>query len=192
MTAPLDTAKASLRAQIRARLNNLPAATRGAASVTLCARLRVQPVWSEARSVLVFAPLPDEPDLWPLLHEALAAGKTVALPAFVPGTKTYSARQIFDPEHDLTRGKYGIREPLPSCPEVPLNRLDLMLVPGVGFDVRGGRLGRGQGFYDRLLAGGHGTKCGVAFDEQIVDAVPVGPQDIPLNCILTPTRWIET
>ncbi|MBP9903534.1 MAG: 5-formyltetrahydrofolate cyclo-ligase, partial [Verrucomicrobia bacterium] len=74
----------------------------------------------------------------------------------------------------------------------PLNRLDLVLVPGVAFDPRGGRLGRGQGYYDRLLAGVRGTKCGVAFDEQIVDAVPVGPLDIRLNCILTPTRWIET
>jgi 5-formyltetrahydrofolate cyclo-ligase len=67
----------------------------------------------------------------------------------------------------------------------------LALVPGVAFDVRGGRLGRGRGFYDRLLAGVSGAKCGVAFDEQIVDAVPAGPLDIRLNCILTPTRWIE-
>ena len=192
MTAPLDTAKAGLREQIRAWLKNLPATARGAASATLRARLREQPVWSEARSILFFAPLPGEPDLWPLLNEAIVAGKTVALPAFVPGTTTYSARQIITPMRDLTCGKFGIREPLPSCRVVPLNRLDLMLVPGVAFDARGGRLGRGQGFYDRLLTGGRGTKCGVAFDEQIVDAVPVGPQDIPLNCILTPTRWIET
>jgi 5-formyltetrahydrofolate cyclo-ligase len=73
-----------------------------------------------------------------------------------------------------------------------LNRLDLVLVPGVAFDARGGRLGRGKGFYDRLLSAVNGTKCGVAFDEQIVDAVPVGPLDVLVNCILTPTRWIET
>lgn len=192
MTTPLLKAKAALGEQIRARIKHLSPAERAAAAVPLCARLREQPVWSAARSVLLFAPLPDEPDIWPLLAEALAAGKLVALPAFVPGVHRYTARQIVNPGRDLCPGKFGIREPLPSCPEVSLNLLDLILVPGVAFDARGARLGRGRGFYDRLLAGVRGTKCGVAFEEQLVDAVPVGPLDIHLNCILTPTRWIET
>ena len=192
MTTPLDSTKASLRDQIRARLQKLSAAERAAASSKLCARLREQPIWSAARFVLLFALLPDEPDLWPILNEAIAAGKSVALPAFAPGTNGYLARQIIDPVRDLVAGRFGIREPLPACPEVLLNRLDLVLVPGIAFDVRGGRLGRGRGFYDRLLAGVRGPKCGVAFEEQIVEAVPVGPLDIRLNCILTPTRWIET
>jgi 5-formyltetrahydrofolate cyclo-ligase len=114
------------------------------------------------------------------------------LPAFIPGTSVYTARQIVEPVRDLVPGKFGIREPAAHCPEVPLNRLDLALVPGIAFDVSGGRLGRGKGFYDRLLPAVNGLKCGVAFDEQIVDAVPVGPMDVRLNCILTPTRWIET
>lgn len=133
-----------------------------------------------------------EPSIWPLLAEALAAGKTVALPRFVSANKGYAGFQVCDPSRDLASGRFGIIEPLPSCPEVQLNRLDLVLVPGVAFDARGARLGRGKGFYDRLLADVRGTKCGVAFDEQMVDAVPVGPLDIRLNCILTPTRWIET
>lgn len=192
MTTPLANAKSILREQVRARLKPIPAVERGAASARLCARLRERPVWSATRSVLFFAPLPDEPDIWPLLNAAIVAGKTVALPAFVPGTNSYVARQIIDPVRDLITGKLSIREPLSSCPEVPLNRLDLVLVPGIAFDARGARLGRGKGFYDRLLADVRGTKCGVAFDEQLVDAVPVGPRDIRLNCILTPTRWIET
>jgi len=192
MTTPLDSAKASLREQVCARVQNISTAARVAASAQLRAQLMEQPVWATARSVLLFAPLPDEPDLWPLLNEAIAAGKTVALPAFIPGTNSYTARQIIDLAHDIVAGQFGIREPLPTCPEVPFNRLDLVFVPGVAFDTRGARLGRGKGFYDRLLAHVRGTKCGVAFEEQIVDAVPVGPLDIRLNCILTPTRWIET
>ena len=192
MTAPLDSAKTGLREQIRARLKSISAVARATASVGLCARLREQRVWSAAKSVLFFAPLPDEPDLWPLLVAAIAAGKTVALPAFIPGTNLYTARRIIDPVRDIIAGQFGIREPVAACAEVPLNRLDLVLVPGVAFDARGSRLGRGKGFYDRLLADVRGTKCGVAFEEQIVDAVPVGPLDIRLNCILTPMRWIET
>lgn len=157
-----------------------------------CDQLRRQPAWFEAKAVLFFAPLVGEPNLWPLLTEALAADKKVCLPRYVSVSDGYVAGRVRDLHQDLVCGKFSVREPAASCPEVPLNRLDLALVPGVAFDARGGRLGRGQGFYDRLLAGVCGTKCGVAFDEQIVDAVPVGPLDIRLNCILTPTRWIET
>jgi 5-formyltetrahydrofolate cyclo-ligase len=192
VTDSIDNAKANLRQQIRAQLLKLSVAVRDAASASLCARLRELNMWRDVRSVLLFAPLPEEPDIWPLLSEAIAAGKTVALPAFVPGTSLYTARQIIEPARDLVPGKFGIREPAASCPEVALNRLDLALVPGVAFDVSGGRLGRGKGFYDRLLPAVNGLKCGVAFDEQIVDAVPVGPMDVRLNCIVTPTRWIET
>lgn len=184
--------KTELRAKICTRLKSISPEQRAATSAQLCSRLKASDIWHAAKSVLLFAPRPDEPDLWPLLNEAIAAGKTVALPAFVPGTNSYTARQIIDPTRDLIAGKFSIREPAAACVEVPLNRLDLVLVPGVAFDARGGRLGRGQGYYDRLLADVRGTKCGVAFEEQIVDAVPVGPLDVRLNGILTPTRWIET
>ncbi|MEK7782114.1 MAG: 5-formyltetrahydrofolate cyclo-ligase [Verrucomicrobiota bacterium] len=192
MTDPLDKAKVSLREQVRLRLKTISAAERAAASQSLCVRLREQHTWAAAQSLLLFAPLADEPDVWPLLEVALAAGKIVALPSFITGTNTYTARRIIDPARDLVIGKFGIREGADLSPEMELNQLDLVLVPGVAFDSHGRRLGRGKGFYDRLLAGVRGTKCGVAFDEQLVDAVPVGPLDIPLNCILTPSRWIET
>jgi 5-formyltetrahydrofolate cyclo-ligase len=192
MDTELQKAKNVLRAEVRARLKTVASDNPLATSRKLCEQLRRQPVWSDARSVLFFAPLADEPDLWPLLIEALATGKTVCLPRYVSGSSGYVACQVRDIKQDLLRGKFGIREPLPSCTEVPLNRLDLVLVPGVAFDARGARLGRGKGFYDRLLADVRGTMCGVAFEEQIVDAVPVGPLDIRLNCISTPTRWIET
>ena len=191
MIDSLDEAKASLRRHLRAKIPLAPA-DRVAASASLSERLRNQGAWRDAKSVLFFAPLLEEPDIWSLLSEAIAAGKTVALPAFVSGTSVYTARQIIEPGRDLVQGKFGIREPAANCPEVALNRLDLALVPGIAFDVSGGRLGRGKGFYDRLLPAVNGLKCGVAFDEQIVDAVPVGPMDVRLNCILTPTRWIET
>lgn len=192
MSDPLIESKQALRAQVRARLAGLSPQYRAAAAAQVVVSLASRPEWARASSVLLFAPLPDELDLWPLVELALAAGKTVMLPAFVPGTSGYAARQIIDVAKDVAPGKFGVREPAEGCVEVPLNQLDLVLVPGIAFDARGGRLGRGKGFYDRLLASVRGTKCGVAFDDQLVDAVPVGPHDIRLNCILTPTRWIET
>ena len=78
---------------------------------------------------------------------------------------------------------------MPDCEPAPLNRLDLVLVPGVAFDAQGRRLGRGKGFYDRLLAKVRGHKCGVAFDVQIVSGLPEEPHDVRVDSILTPSRW---
>ncbi len=191
MTPPPAQAKSNLREQIRDRLKSVPATTRATAATHLCTQLKTSDLWRAAKTVLLFAPLPDEPDVWPLLADALLAGKVVALPRFDPATKKYVPGQIQNPVTDLVSGQFGIREPDNSCPVVPLNRLDLLLVPGVAFDPHGRRLGRGKGFYDRLLADVRGKTCGVAFDEQIVAKIPTEPHDIPLNCILTPTRWIE-
>jgi 5-formyltetrahydrofolate cyclo-ligase len=183
--------KARLRRETLAVLEALPPATRGAASLQACARFRQQKAWLSSKSVMLFAPLPDELDIWPLVEVALASGKTVALPRYSKSSRHYTAAVVRDLGDDLCIGHFGVREPSAACEEIPLNRLDLVLVPGVAFDLHGRRVGRGKGHYDRLLADVRGVKCGVAFDEQLVDEVPVGPQDVPLNCILTPTRWVE-
>ena len=183
--------KKTLRTQIREALKKMTPERRTAASVQACARLTQQKIWQKAQSVLFYAPLPEELDLWPLLMDALAAGKTVSLPRFDAEQKGYVACHIRDAADDLSEGQYGIREPAELCARISLNRLDLILVPGIAFDLNGYRLGRGKGYYDRLLAEAGGPTCGVAFDEQIVSQIPTEPHDVRLNCILTPTRWIE-
>jgi len=187
----VSTKKTALRQQIRTVLNAMTPAQRAGASGRACALLEHQTVWKKAALIFFYAPLPEELDIWPLLSHSLAAGKTVALPRFDPTTQRYVACQIQDIARDLSAGRYGIREPGGHCVAVPPNRLDLVLVPGVAFDLQGRRLGRGKGFYDQMLASVRGTTCGVGFDEQIVETIPVEPHDVPLNCILTPSRWIE-
>jgi 5-formyltetrahydrofolate cyclo-ligase len=123
-----------------------------------------------------------------LLEEAWTSGKRVALPRYDIHTSAYVACVVAN--HDEIRiGSFGVLEPIAGCPVVPLNQLDFILVPGVAFDLVGRRLGRGKGFYDRLLAEVRGHKCGVAFDAQIVAEVPEEPHDIRVDSILTPTRW---
>lgn len=184
-------AKAWLRHEVRAGLGRISVAQKAQASEAARSLLRQQRVWREAQAILFFAPTPDEVDLWPLLNEALHEGKIVALPRFVPERAGYQACQICNLTEEIQAGKFNIREPVARCAELALNRLDLILVPGVAFDLHGRRLGRGKGFYDQLLATMRGTRCGVAFEQQLVREVPVEPHDIHLNCILTPTRWIE-
>ena len=191
MHGSLIEQKAALRERVRATVRELTRAQRDEAAVELCARLIEQPVWKNACSVLLFSPLPDEPNVRPLLYAALGSNKVTALPRFSPATRDYEAALIQDPETDLREGKFGILEPGPLCKVGDLNRLDLVLVPGVAFDWHGRRLGRGRGYYDRLLAAVSGKTCGVAFDQQRVAAIPVEPHDVPLNCILTPSHWLE-
>ncbi len=191
MPDTIRDAKRALRQQVYAELNRLGPAERAAASAQACARLAAQPRWQTAQRVCFFAPLPEELDIWPLLAEALSVGKEVALPRFVADIRTYEVCPIQNPELDVRVGHFGIREPSARCTRLPSSRLDLILVPGVAFDLRGGRLGRGKGYYDRLLKELHGTTCGVAFDQQVVATIPVAPYDVRLDCILTPTRWVE-
>jgi len=191
MPSTIREAKAALRALALAAVRRIQAEERVAASARARALLAAQGRWTHARSVLLFAPLPEELDIWPLLTAALAAGKQVALPRFVAQTRTYEACQIQDPTTDIQVGHFGIREPAPRCARLPSNHLDLILVPGVAFDLHGRRLGRGKGYYDQLLGELRGTTCAVAFDQQLVDEIPVEPHDVCLDCILTPTRWLE-
>lgn len=182
--------KAALRRQARAAVELLSPAERARAAARACELLFQQPVWRQARAVLLYAPLPDELDLTAALEAALREGKVAALLRYDRARRNYSPFQVSDARRDLQPGFFGVLEPGPHCPEVPGNQLDLTLAPGVVFSIDGGRVGRGKGFYDRLLPLVSGVKCGVAFDEQLVPTVPLEPHDVRLNCILTPTRWL--
>src|SRR3954454_3698766 len=107
--------KKVLRATLRERVKNLPGASRAEASVGACALLLEQAAWQEAKTVLLFAPLVDEPDVFPLIAKALALGKMVALPRFDLGTKVYVVHQISSGHSDLERGQFGILEPRRDC-----------------------------------------------------------------------------
>lgn len=181
--------KVSLREEVRAALAQLSEPDRRECSRQIRSRIKTLEVWKQAVSVLFYAPFGAEPDIWELIKDALASEKRAFLPRFDRRQAIYKVCEIRDAETDTEKGRFGIREPRQTCPELSLNRLDLILVPGIAFDLEGHRLGRGKGYYDRLLAELHGVKCGVAFDEQIVNCVPVEPHDMRLNCIVTPTRW---
>ena len=153
----------------------------------MVARLRALARWTAARRILLFSPLADEP----AIGELLTGDRTTCLPRYVVEGDRYEAAIIADPERDLTAGKFGILEPGPACPALPLNQLDLVLVPGVAFAPCGARLGRGRGFYDRILKSASGMKIGVAFDEQIVESIPSESHDERVDGIITSTRWIQ-
>jgi 5-formyltetrahydrofolate cyclo-ligase len=191
MSAAAQALKAELRREIRTRIAAMPLAARTKAATELCARMRQSDIWKTAKRVLLFAPMLDEPDIWPLIQEGLVAEKSVALPRFRPASANYAAGCIRDLSRDLETGQFGLREPSEHCPTIPLTDIELILVPAIAFDLRGHRLGRGKGYYDRLLEEISGLKCGVAMDEQIVTEIPFESHDQQVDWIATPTRLLK-
>jgi 5-formyltetrahydrofolate cyclo-ligase len=188
MTQSVREAKERCRREIRDRLRARDLAAREPESARLRQRLVGLAEWQAARAILLFHPLRSEPDILPLLWQALADRRVVALPARDPGTGDYVVRQVMTAETDLVPGPLGILEPSGAAPILPWNQLDFLVVPGLGFSPDGWRLGRGRGHYDRLLARASGFRCGVAFDEQLLAELPTEPHDRRLDCILTPSR----
>jgi len=181
--------KSDLRQHIRTRLEKISPAVRAVESIDLCERLK--PQIASARKILFFAPLPDELDIWPVLELSLGLGTNCALPFFDAVNKNYGARLLKLLDTDIVIGKFDVREPAATCEQIALNHFDLVLVPGMAFDLNGNRLGRGQGFYDRILSAASGIKCGLAYDFQLLEAIPAEPHDAKVNFIFTPSRCVR-
>ncbi len=182
--------KTVLRRQLRAALTALTTVEREAASDRVVQQISADARWRAARTVMLFIPLPDELNLLPLVDQALGRHKVVLLPRFDAVTGIYEAAQVTNLARDLVRGPFGVTEPRADCPAVSVKQLDVTLVPGLGFDRVGRRLGRGKGHYDRLLADAGGSFWGVGHDCQLVPEIPGEPHDVALNCIVTPVHWV--
>jgi 5-formyltetrahydrofolate cyclo-ligase len=180
--------KQILRQEARALLSSFSPEKIRDDSVRACQLLRDQSIWRNAKSVLLYAPLQRELDIWDLFREATRSRKIVALPRFDAATGTYVAAEAA--ENALISGAFGALEPPSGAPII--KPLDFILVPGLGFDSQGRRLGRGRGFYDRILSEAPvgSVKCGIAFDEQILSEIPAEAHDVSVDFIVTPSRWL--
>lgn len=139
------------------------------------------------RALAAYAAFKEEPVLTPLLNEWLAAGKKLYLPRFVLECGCYQMVAVTDLQCDCVSGKYGIAEPYPELPEAEeLMDGTLWLIPGVAFDNNGNRLGRGCGYYDRLLQRHPGGfTAGVCRECQILPEIPAMEWDIRMDAVVT-------
>lgn len=172
--------KSDLRAEMRCRLKALRDAPerRLSAAEALMRQVTDSRLWQQATHLLLFASLPDEVDTTPLLQAATAQGKQVWLPR-VAGDDLELCR--YAPQW-LRPGAFHIPEPTPNAPLLTdYSVLDLALIPGLAFTPNGARLGRGRGYYDRLLPHLTCPKMGVGYDFQVVDEMRTDPWDVPLD-----------
>jgi 5-formyltetrahydrofolate cyclo-ligase len=188
MSSP--AAKHELRRAMRARLLERNPALHAEASLVICQLAAHLPAFLQARCVALFAPLPSEPDIHPLIEEAWAQAKRVVLPLMIPqpGRPILDWHEVTTWDDVVVPGPFGLREPDPlRCPRVPVAELDCVFVPGVAFDPEGFRLGRGGGFYDSFLGLAPKTlPCvGLMFSCQQIPLLPREPHDQALRSVIT-------
>jgi len=191
--AALRDAKAALRARVLAERDALPADLRASASAAIVARMLARTDFLAAQCILVTLPFHNEWDSTTLVRAALDAGKTVAIPRVDKDARMLEPQRITDLARDVGLGYRSIPEPLPDCPRIARGDIDFVVVPGVAFDCEGRRLGYGGGYYDRLLPllSPRAPRVAGAFDMQVVDRVPVGPNDIAIDAVVTESRALS-
>jgi len=177
--------KSQLRRHYRTMRESLSPQQVSENSVGLCRRLADWDMLRQARTVLSYIAFRNELDLAGLYD--LVPGVRWAVP------RVAEARLVchpYDPAR-LIRHRFGMLEPDPTLPVITPSGIDLVLVPGVAFDRRGGRLGFGGGFYDRFLPTTPALRVGVAYERCLAEALPVDMHDQRVDWVVTPTQTIE-
>jgi 5-formyltetrahydrofolate cyclo-ligase len=185
MTVP----KKALRQELRRRLAEIPEAQLQARSAAACRLLCEQDEYRRAEILMLFLSAPHEVDTRQLALQAWADIKRVLAPRVSWDQRRMLPIEIHSLASDVEDGYMGIREPVEGMP-VPVSDIDLVVVPGLGFDEHGNRLGRGRGFYDRFLSHPdfRGVSCALALEEQVVPSIPVGPSDVCVDMLVTDVK----
>lgn len=178
--------KQAIRAEIAAQRKALNPQWRAFASKLVSANVQRIDAFQAAETVALYMTIGGEVKIGALFPICWNLGKRTCIPVFNAKAKRYEMAEV-TANTPYRTGHYGIREPITPA-LVPIHQIDLMAVPGVAFDRVGNRLGRGGGYYDRLLDGFSGHAAAVAFDFQIVPHVPTDAHDRPVHSITTETR----
>jgi 5-formyltetrahydrofolate cyclo-ligase len=179
-----------------ARKNRVAQKNKDELSRTICDKFTALPAYAAARTVMWYVDAGSEVRTRHTLPAALGHGKRVVVPWCVVETNELELFLLEDMS-ELVEGAYKILEPKPDLRALPAKRLrpdelDLVMVPGTAFDLRGARMGQGKGYYDRLLAGARADAplVALAFECQIFDEIPVAAHDVFMDAVLTETRAI--
>lgn len=176
--------KKQLRKELRQRRQTLGQPIQLAAAAAVSDHIRQLPGWARARSIGLYLANDGEVDTTPLSTLCRRRGMQVFLPVINRDTSLSFAE--WTPEAELTANRFGIGEPPPSAARCPVSDLDILVLPVVGWDRRGGRLGMGGGFYDRTLAAiNRPLLVGLAHSVQELAQTPVDAWDIFVDFIVT-------
>ena len=181
--------KEELRQQLRQCLTGMSPAELQERSAAVCRLLRKQKEYRRADVIMIFLTMAHEVDTTPIALAAWHDAKRVLAPLIPRDQQRMLPVEIQSLTTDVRPGERGVCEPVEGLP-VPVSDIDLVIVPGLGFDRRGNRLGRGFGFYDRFLAHHdfRGVSCALAFEDQMVESIPVEAKDVRVQMLVTDVR----
>jgi len=175
--------KQRIRSKILLRLKTQKEEDREKKSKAIRGKLFRTSVFKRAKRVMFYISFGGEVDTKEMIEEARRLGKIVAVPVCRKRGRIYPA--VVEPKHALRKGRYGFHEPAVRK-KLDLAKIDLVIVPGLAFDRRGNRLGRGHGCYDRLLEKVPRGSCtvGLAYDFQILPSIPSSSHDVSVKKVI--------
>ncbi len=178
--------KQSLREELTARRKAMTPELIDNRGLKVQARFLATPYYQKARTVALYAPIRGEVPTRDILIAALQDDKIVCYPLSHVHGRILSFRAIKS-ESELEPGRLGVREPTNASELIPVDQIDLFVVPGLGFSKGGKRLGRGGGYYDATLraAIARSRRVGLAFNDQIVEALPTTADDVDMDLVVT-------
>ncbi len=178
--------KKELRSHLKAGLAALSAEEIRERSMRACDLLTAQPEYEKSEIIMVFLSLSNEINTTPLVLRAWQDNKCVLAPRVTWEQRRMIPVEIRSLTEDIEDTQWNLRQPVHGDP-MPISMIDMVIVPGLGFDLAGNRLGRGRGFYDRFLANPEfrGLTCALAFEEQVVESIPADPHDIQVDMVVT-------
>lgn len=175
-------AKQALRRELIARRRSISPETREAAGRAVAERLLALPALRAAGRIALYAALEDELPTRPAFEALSVLSCRRLLPRIVGDGLEFAAVETWS---DLQPGRFGVLTPPAAAAAEQMVAGDVMLIPGVAFGPAGERLGRGGGYYDRACARPGPLRVGLAFQLQLVDALPLDSHDRPVNAIVT-------
>jgi 5-formyltetrahydrofolate cyclo-ligase len=185
--------KNEIREEIENKLNQLSETQRAEKKSNIEANLFGFANFIEAKIALLYVAHPGEVDTNRIIEQSIKQGKIIVLPAFRSEKRTVPLLKVTNMETDLKPGPRGVLEPVSGqCKPVPIDCIDIAIIPGAAFDEKGGRIGSGRGYYDRLIPKLPITtrKVSLAFEEQILPVVPMDSHDKYVDIIITDQRTI--
>jgi len=185
--------KAELRQSLLESLRAIELTRRHEASSNVCGRVLGLEAFARADTVMLYMPLRSEIDVMPVALRCFQLGKSVCLPRVIGGHEMLPVETSSFDDHAMEFDEVGMLTPRNGAP-MPLEQVDLVVVPGLAYDLHGRRLGRGGGHYDRFLPRlrRSATLVGVAFDLQVIDEVPDGRHDVRVDILASERRTIYT
>lgn len=181
--------KAELRAEMRRKRRSLSPEEIARKSAVISRKLLSLPEYKSADAVMLYISAFGEVSTRELAELMPADGKRVAAPVCDTETKA-AAPYYMESASRLKRGAYGILEP-ERTEKARIEDFGLIVVPGLAFDLRGARLGFGEGYYDRLLSGTSVTRAALCYDFQLMDEIPADALDVPMDIIITERRLVR-